>query len=253
MLETRAITDVPAHFGKGSECPGEIVSLAGKRPATYYEILGLDRLASPNEIERAFLKKVRNLLSPYGDRREELPFRCRQELVSLYVARDVLRDQVSREDHDFRFLSLRRKSANHPRPRAKSQDEFNTGRARIVEALLFAELASAASVQLALELHDPSTFEPFAKFLIENDIVAERDLEAALLGKVLLKEGRLRKAALKRIFKAMKSFGVDFVDSLFVTIEITGEELLQLARPLGLKLTEETIVAKIERSRVNEP
>ncbi len=71
---------------------------------------------------------------------------------------------LSREDHDFHFLSLRRQLVDQDPLFGPSFAGISADRIHIVEALLLGELVNPDSLQIALELHDPQTLEPFANF-----------------------------------------------------------------------------------------
>jgi hypothetical protein len=247
MLEAEAVRTISAHTGNaGSSVTASAIACA-EHPANYYEILGLDRFASVREVEKAFLKRIRSLLSSQDDGEPSTGFK--EEIVSLFVARDVLRDPRSREEHDFQLLSLRRKSSPRTTPAWKWLEEIDAGRMQVAEALMFAELASTSTLQVELELHESASLEQFKTCLIEDGIVSALELDSAILARILLKRNRLRKASLKRIFKAMRNFGVDFIDSLLVTIDISLDELIALAYANGLSHLQATLALRLEKNQ----
>ena len=249
MLEAEVARTISPHSKNTGSSLAAYSSLIAENPGSYYEILGLDRFASIREVEKAFLKKIRHLLTLYQQADGGLPLPCKQEIVSLFIARDVLRDPPSREDYDFQLLSLKRKSSKQTTPGWKWSKQVDSDRMQIGEALVLAELLSPSALQITLELHDTTDHEPFRTFLVENDVVSRTNLESAILGRLLVKKGRLRKASLKRIFKAMRQFGVDFIDSLLVTIDISVKELVALANANELKCVEEAVAKRLEQSR----
>ena len=58
MLEAEAVRIMTAHTGNTGSSLTTFAPPIAEHPANYYEILGLDRFASDNEVEKAFLKKV---------------------------------------------------------------------------------------------------------------------------------------------------------------------------------------------------
>lgn len=250
MLEADAATTISHRSTESNASFNVFASFVPAHPGNYYEMLGLGRFASEHEVEKAFLKKIRNLLAPFDEGGRELPGRCKQELVSLCIARDVLKDPMSREDHDFRLLSLRRRSQKQSAPSWKWIGEIDRERMHLVEALILAELATASQLQTALELHDATAEGSFREFLVEHGFASEKSLDAAIIGRLLLKQGRLRKASLKRIFKAMATFGVDFIDSLLVTIDISIDELFALAGANNLQFMKEALASRLGKEEV---
>lgn len=246
MISAETITNVFGYRENEAGVGVHADALITQRSINYYEDLLVDRFASSSEVEKAFLKRVRSLLRTSGGHGGGLSVSEKSDLMSLCVARDVLINPPSREEHDFHFLSLRRKTARQTRLMCQSLEEIGTGRVEIVESLQLTELVSPQEIQIALELHNPLALEPFGKYLVDSGTVDSENLEAALLGRLLFKDGRLRKTSLQRIFKAMRSFGVDFVDSILVTIDISAEELLGLAKMLKLEILPNTISKKIE-------
>ncbi|PWT97710.1 MAG: hypothetical protein C5B53_07680 [Candidatus Melainabacteria bacterium] len=247
MLEAEAVRTISAHTGNAGSSVTRSTPVVDEHPANYYEILGLDRFASTNEVEKAFLKRVRFLLSSQDGDQPSSQFK--EDIVSLFVARDVLKDPLSREEHDFQLLSLRRKSSPSATPSWKWLEEIDAGRMQVAEALMLAELASTSTLQMELELHETASLEQFKTCLVEDRVVSELQLDAAILARLLLKRGRLRKASLKRIFRAVKNFGVDFIDSLLVTIDISLDELIALAHSNELKCLQESLAERLEKKQ----
>jgi hypothetical protein len=223
---------------------GEVLPLP-TQPVSYYEILGIDRLASNKSVERAFLRKAKALLE--HSLRTGLP--ASKDLVTLFVARDVILDCLSREDHDYRLLSLKRSAENQT---DRSEDDRHAKKMEIAEAIAMAGLLEVEEVDLALEMHQPNKNQLFSEFLVENKMLDLDQIESALLGRTLIKDGRLKGNGLKRSFRAAKTFGVDFVDSLLVSVDITPEEILELSRALALNSLAKRIESKLSALKPQE-
>jgi hypothetical protein len=225
-----------------------------EQPESYYQILGLQRLATNETIEVAFLRKVRILLRGSSNSDMGLSRKAKQELASLYTARDILLDSRCRDDHDFRLLSLRFGQQKTARNHIEAKYPVNDNSAEIVEALTFAELVEPAEIKLALEMHRSSNqTRPFSEFLYQNQMIGLEELESALLGRELVKRGAIAQEALKWVFKARYYFNVDFIDSLLATIDdITLENLIELARQLNLKIIAARVASK-SQSIVKRP
>jgi hypothetical protein len=208
------------------------------QPVSYYEILGIGRLASNKSVESAFLRKAKALL----EHSRKTGLRTSNDLVTLFVARDVILDCLSREDHDYRVLSLKRSAENQT---DRSEDDRHAKKMEIAEAITMAGLLEVDEVDLALEMHQPNKNQLFSEFLVENKMLDLDQIESALLGRSLIKDGRLKGNGLKRSFRAAKTFAVDFVDSLLVSVDITPEEILELSRALALNTLTKKIESKI--------
>jgi hypothetical protein len=189
-------------------------------------------------VESAFLRKAKALL----EHSRKTGLRTSNDLVTLFVARDVILDCLSREDHDYRVLSLKRSAENQT---DRSEDDRHAKKMEIAEAITMAGLLEVDEVDLALEMHQPNKNQLFSEFLVENKMLDLDQIESALLGRSLIKDGRLKGNGLKRSFRAAKTFAVDFVDSLLVSVDITPEEILELSRALALNTLTKKIESKI--------
>ena len=211
------------------EFPPKPANLPVRVPGTYYEIFGIDRFTTGARIESVFLRKVRHLL-----RSDSLSRHDRQTLITLSVARDVLKDENSRDDHDFRLLERARQATAVSRRASERAEQEKKNKEIVIEAVQLTDIIEESELQLAREMHDPKSLHSFAEFLIENEMVKRVELEAAIMSRALLKQGRLQSAPLKQAFKAMRTLGVDFVDSLLVSIDTNLDEILALAKELQL-------------------
>jgi hypothetical protein len=218
-------------------------------PESYYEILGLQRLATNQDIEAAFLKKVRKLLRSAPNCEIGLSRTLKRQLATLYVTRDILLDSRCRDDHDFRLLSLRLGKQRTSRNHIKRQGLSKNTNAEIVEALIFAESLEPTKVTIVLEKYKASDkTKPFAEFLVQNQMIGPEELESALLGRELVNRGLAGRGALKWAFNARHFFGVDFVDSLLGTIDITLDDLMKLSKQLDLKIIAAKIASKSQKN-----
>lgn len=220
------------------------------RPSNYYEILGVDRLASSRDVERAFLQKCRQHLAKYKEHGAVLPIKARAELVTLYVARDILLNALVREDHDFEMLSLKRQHSK-PRGTVALQDYTDVTDGEVAEALSMTGVLSPAALQTALSAFDSDLPISFPRFLIQANLISQEEFEAALLGRLMVKRRKLRRKSLKRVFRAMKMFGVDFVQSILVTVDTTGEELLAMAKSAKLAVMAEKITNRLNGAQAS--
>ena len=218
-------------------------------PESYYEILGLQRLATNQDIEAAFLKRVRLLLRTASSSGFGLSRKLRRELTALYVTRDILLDSRCRDDHDFRLLSLRLGKQRTSRSYIQKQASSKNTSAEVVEALIFAESLEPTKIKSVMEKYKASDkSKPFSEFLVHNQMIGPEELESALLGRELVNRGLVERSALKWAFNARHFFGVDFVDSLMGTIDITLNDLMDLSRELDLKIIAAKIASKNQKN-----
>jgi len=72
-----------------------------------YGILGVDQIASFDEIHKYFFMKVRRLLINMKGMKRKDKKPLLKELQAMWIAHDILSDPVTRTDYDFRLLGLR--------------------------------------------------------------------------------------------------------------------------------------------------
>ena len=227
--------------GTSAEFIPPSANLPVRVPGTYYEILGIDRFTDGARIETIFLKKVRNLL-----RHGPLSRHDRQTLITLSVARDILKDENSRDDHDFRLLERARQATAVSRRASERAEQEKKNKEIVIESVQLTDIIEESELQLAREMHDPKSLHSFAEFLIENEMVKRVELESAIMSRALLKQGRLQSAPLKQAFKAMRNLGVDFVDSLLVSIDTNLDEILALAKELQLPALQKQVKIRMD-------
>jgi hypothetical protein len=224
-------------------------ALPAKQPESHYEVLGLERLATNQEIETAFLRKVRNLLKTASTNGTVLSKAVKRELVNLTISRDILLDSRCRDDHDLRLLSLKLGKQRTTRNQIEVQRPVKDNSADVLDALTMVDLMEITDAKHILEIYsaDDQT-QPFDEFLYRSQVIGREELESALLAREIVKNGLITREAIKTLFKTKHFFGVDFIDSILVTTDMKAEGLTELARQLNLKM-----IAAKAASRIQKP
>lgn len=160
-----------------------------------YEQLGVLRDTSAQEIHKRFLKRVMKMLlntSMTGQIDGHL-----QGLQALWVAHDILIDPVTRTDYDLRALGI--KTGDYEIVLDTGQS-LNTGSVsqlpspdswRIGELLLAAGVLEQAELDIACDMHKAMPEIQFGTFLSKQGFISEKQLQAVLIGQILLRSGEI--------------------------------------------------------------
>lgn len=220
------------------------------QPESYYEILGLPRLATNQDIEVAFLKNVRTLLRRSASRGLSLSRTERKELTTFFTTRDILLDSRSRDDHDFRLIRLQLSKRRTSRNCLEVKPSVGETRPAKAEALTPKGVLKPAEIKLALKLPEHmDKNKPVAEFPYSKQTMGLEELEAALLGEKLVQSGRASQDAVKSVFKSKYYFNVDFVDSFLAAVGgITLEDLTEVSMQLNLKIIAAKLATKSQNT-----
>jgi len=158
-----------------------------------YEQLGVLKDTPAQEIHKRFIKLIIKLLQDMsigGQIDDHL-----QRLQGLWFAHDILVDPATRTDYDLRALGIQTASGNFE---IVDDDTLNAGSTqqsppasswRIGELLQAAGLLEQAELDIACDMHKAMSEMQFGGFLIKHEFIDERQLQAVLIGQILLRSG----------------------------------------------------------------
>ncbi len=157
-----------------------------------YEQLGVLRDTSGQEIHKRFIKLVIKLLRdmPAGGQNDVQL----QRLQGLWFAHDILVDPATRTDYDLRALGIQTGSYeiiddNSFLDSGSTQQSPLASSWRIGELLQAAGVLEQAELDIACDMHKAMPEMQFGRFLIKQGFISEKQLQAVLIGQVLLRGG----------------------------------------------------------------
>jgi hypothetical protein len=158
-----------------------------------YKRLGVRKDSSSQVVHKHFLKLVISLLQKIkgGQKSDQLM----TELKTLWVAHDILIDPDCRTDYDLRSLGIL--TSDITEEQEPSLIAYGMGKGpkskspswRIGELLQAVGLLEQAELTIACDMHKAMPEMQFGRFLIKQDFLNETQLEAVLIGQVLLRSG----------------------------------------------------------------
>jgi hypothetical protein len=189
------------------------------RTQSFYQVIGVNKLSSYEQIHTKFLRLIRRLLqtrysveSPIKDIRE-----FREILRAICVAHDVLKDPVTRTDYDLRQLGMRAGEAHgEPPPDGKAVQLPPRTRLMMGELLECANILDATELQIALDMHKAEPGVQFGDFLVRAGMINQEELDSALLGQRLISAGKITVAQFQTAMFRMRDHGSAFFDTLMV-------------------------------------
>jgi curved DNA-binding protein CbpA len=159
-----------------------------------YERLGVSKDTSGAEIHRHFIKLLMQLLQnkPTNEHLEEYLL----ELQNLWFAHDILVDPSTRTDYDLRALGIR--TGEHlaidegqALGAGSGQEAPAPPSWRIGELLQAAGLLEQSELDIACDMHKAMPELQMGGFLVKQGFISERQLQAVLIGQILLRTGDL--------------------------------------------------------------
>jgi hypothetical protein len=180
---------------------------------TYYQMLGLDNVSSPEAIHTRFLRLVRKMLWSrlYTETSAREIREFREVLRHICVAHDILKDPVTRTDYDQRLMGTQAIAEESPAPAAKVGTQLKLG-----ELLACADIVSDKELHIALDMHKAEPNVKFGDFLLKAGFLNQKQLDATIAGQKLLAEGRISLAQYLTAMNTVKSNDVDFMDTLML-------------------------------------
>jgi len=165
-----------------------------------YEKLGVSKDSSSQTVHMSFLKLVNPLVQKLksGDPSNSLM----EELRTLWVAHDILIDPDCRTDYDLRSMGIITSDSNEEDSQSTDSYGLGTGpkskRAswRIGELLQAVGILEQAELDIACDMHKAMPEMQFGRFLVKQDFLTEMQLEAILLGQILIRSGEITLAQL---------------------------------------------------------
>lgn len=214
-------------------------------PIDLYAILGVDEKADAASIERTFLSRVKAFLRTPGiltgqDRKADY-----KKLQSLWIARDILFDPVTRTDFDFRRLGLRSDEDTNTR------DHLDKSKIRIGELLLCAGLLEETELEIAADMHRAMPEMLFGAFLVKQEFIQDADLDCVLLGQQLIRDGLLSTAQFKEVMEARKDNGMEMSDILLQGDFVSQDQLQEAYRAQSEDTLVKVPVVPISRLRIS--
>ena len=223
----------------------QLAKQASVGPMDLYAILGVDEKADAASIERTFLSRVKAFLrTPViltgQDRKADY-----KKLQSLWIARDILFDPVTRTDFDFRRLGLRSDEDTSTR------DHLNKSKIRIGELLLCAGLLEETELEIAADMHRAMPEMLFGAFLVKQEFIQDADLDCVLLGQQLIRDGLLSTAQFKEVMEARKDNGMEMSDILLQGDFVSQDQLQEAYRAQSEDTLVKVPVVPISRLRIS--
>jgi len=158
-----------------------------------YGQLGVMKDTPAQDIHKRFIKLVLNLMldRPATDQTEAQL----ERLQRFWFAHDILIDPVTRTDYDLRALGIKTGDYgivddSQPLGAGSSQPEEPPSW-RIGELLQAAGLLEQAELDIASDMHKAMPEMQFGRFLVKQQFIDERQLQAVLIGQALLRDGKI--------------------------------------------------------------
>lgn len=158
-----------------------------------YEQLGVNNHTSGQDIHKRFIKLVLNLIL---DMPAESQIDSQLErLQRLWFAHDILIDPSTRTDYDLRALGI--KTGDHSivddnQPLGAGTHQVKEPPSwRIGELLQATGLLEQAELDIVSDMHKAMPEMQFGRFLVKQQFITERQLQAVLIGQILLRDGVL--------------------------------------------------------------
>jgi DnaJ domain len=215
------------------------------RTQSFYQILGVNKLSSYEEIHRKFFRLARRMLKTRHA--EQNPVRnvreFREVLKHICVAHDILRDPVTRTDYDLRQLGMRKGDGRLETPADVPEGSVPRTRLMIGELLEIANILDRTELQIALDMHKAEPGTMFGTFLVKAGFLNPEELDSALLGQRLISSGKITVAQYQTAMFRMRDHSISFFDTLMVEGWLTPADMLtesadlwpaKLAGPAGV-------------------
>jgi len=201
-----------------------------------YEQLGVLKDTPGHDIHKRFIKLVMKLLRDmpaHGQIDGDL-----QRLQNLWFAHDILIDPSTRTDYDLRALGIQtgkdegvddnQSLLNGSAPESPPPPSW-----RIGELLQAAALLEQAELDIACDMHKAVPEMQFGRFLLKQGFIGHRQLQAALIGQILLRSGKINLSQFCSIMKEVEQSKGDIKEILLETGYISKAILKKLRLGLG--------------------
>ena len=200
-----------------------------------YECLGVLKDSSSQTIHRNFLKLVRKALEELQADQPGSSNLHLEQLTKLWFAHDILMDPSTRTDYDLRALGIT--TGNF------GEDNISNGQAinfnqepdsqslpswRIGELMQASGLLEQAELDIACDMHKAMPEMQFGRFLVKQGFITDRQLQALLIGQVLLRLGEITLSQFCAVIAKLESSNQDFKEILLESGYVTNALLIKL-------------------------
>jgi hypothetical protein len=193
----------------------------------YYRLLGCDRMATFDQIQIGFFRKLRSVL--LGT--QPLTRDSKQLLRAVCIAHDVLKEPTTRTDYDFRQLGVRDDNQVQTPEDARPAGFGARTHIKIGELLQCAQILEASELEIAVDMHKAMPEMRFGEFLVKQGFLERRQLEAALLGQYLISNGKITVAQYQVGMYNERNSSVPLAETVTSAGWVTDEDLQAYQQP----------------------
>jgi len=186
-----------------------------------YLRLGVQKDSSTQTIHKHFLKLLSPLLDKIKASRDST--QLLDELRALWVAHDILVDPDCRTDYDLRSLGIQTSDIDEQDDSQTLTFGVEPGQAsksvswRIGELLQAVGILEQAELDIACDMHKAMPEMQFGRFLVKQSFLNEAQLQAVLIGQILIRAGEL---TLSQFMTAMSEVSKTHGDIKEVLLEL---------------------------------
>jgi hypothetical protein len=197
-----------------------------------YKELGVEKDSSSQTVHKHFLRLVGSLLRKIksGQKSDQLM----DELRTLWVSHDILIDPDCRTDYDLRSLGIITNDTNEEYEPSSIAYALGTGPKskypswRIGELLQAVGLLEQAELTIACDMHKAMPEMQFGRFLVKQDFLTEKQLQAVLTGQILIRAGEITLTQFVNVMTEVNITNRNFKEVLLASGYLKNPTLLKL-------------------------
>ncbi len=197
-----------------------------------YKQLEVEKESSSQIVHKHFLRLVHDLLRKIKS--DPKSSQLMDELRILWIAHDILIDPDCRTDYDLRSLGILTIDAEAVEE--QSSIAYALGRGpksnqpswRIGELLQAVGLLEQAELDIACDMHKAMPEMQFGRFLVKQDFLTNKQLEAILIGQSLIRAGEITLTQFVNVMAEVSKKNRDFKEILLESGYLKNPGLIRL-------------------------